>query len=144
MGDRLAAILSWLLFYALVLAALLSFSLLADMALIKKAAGQPDCRQFLEETVKPRESGGDYTAANLSASERHIRWGTTGSFGAYQIAAPLWDEEAERQGLHGWAGWYPHWAPPEIQDRIALGLCERYGKCPWLLGEERRLCWKQM
>ena len=108
------------------------------------ARGHHSCAYFLEEIVKPRESGGDYTAFNVKRSEYHRKWDTTGSFGAYQIAGPLWREEAIRQGLHQWAYWFPHWTPTYIQDQIALGICERYGKCPWLIGDERVRCWKRL
>ena len=103
----------------------------------KPAAAHHSCEWWLAEVVLPRESGGDYTALNMSPSEEHTGWGVRGSYGAYQIALPLWEEERERQGLSEWAGWFPHMTPPAVQDAIALGICQRFGRCPWLFGAER-------
>ena len=105
-----------------------------------------DCRAYLSEVVKPRESGGDYTAANLSTSETHTD-GRVGSFGGYQIAEFNWEEATEwmaEQGMRDWSGIRPDRAPPIVQDAVAVWLCERYGKCPWLFADERIRCYKKL
>ena len=102
-----------------------------------------DCYVYLQD-VKQRESGGDYQAVNVGVSETHRQWNEIGSYGAYQIALSLWEEERLRQGLDEWAGFFPHWTPPEIQDRIAMGICQRFGRCPWLFGSERLECWQNL
>ena len=73
--------------------------------------------------VRHCESGGDYTAVNM---EYHAGWDTYGSFGAYQIAQPLWDEQLALEGLDEWQGWFPHMTPPRIQDQVAEGLYDRF------------------
>lgn len=151
---RLNRVLSWLELILLWLLIILVLSLVLVVSGVL-AAGVDDtkpvaahdrpaegCSRYLAEVVIPRESGGDPLAVNIRDTETHK--GTDGSYGLYQIAPFLWDEEAERQGGE-WVGWYPHWAPAEVQDAIALGICERFGRCPWLLDvDERRRCWQHL
>lgn len=110
------------------------------------ASGHHSCRYFLENTVKPRESNGEYDAVNERPSEYHPSSGETGSYGAYQIAQFLWDETAQQmadEGLRNWVGVRPSFAPKIVQDHVALLICERYGRCPWLFPPEREACFRR-
>ena len=77
--------------------------------------------------IKRCESGGDYGAINWD--DYHPSWDTYGSFGAYQIAQPLWDEHAPQVALHPLRNYEhvrPDKAPPWVQDRVAESLWDDY------------------
>ena len=69
------------------------------------------------------ESGGDPLAENLNETETH--WdGRVGSFGLFQFAEATWQVVAKNVFDAGltkidWSHMPPHYAPPEIQRKIA-------------------------
>ena len=143
---RLDRPLSWL---EIILICLLiaSWLLIGWWAMEQRADGTAhDCRSYLAE-VRQRESVGDYRAVNERPSEWHSGWQTLGSYGAYQIAQPLWNEAAgwmAAEGLRNWVAIRPDVAPAIVQDAIANRLCDRYGRCPWLTGSDRKICWQEI
>ena len=112
----------------------------------KQGSQRLDCHHWLE-AVLIRESRGDYQAVNEAASEYHHKWQTLGSYGGYQIAQPLWNDAAgwmAAEGLRDWRDVPPHLAPAIEQDAVAMRLCQRYHRCPWLSGTARVECWQRL
>jgi hypothetical protein len=66
--------------------------------------------------IRSNESGGNYQAVNWSGCEGH------GCFGAYQLHGLYADDWARRYGAGEWAGTNPSGWPPEVQDKVAIGL----------------------
>ena len=94
-------------------------------------AHSPQIREETLRAIRLCESGGDYQAVNVSDSEWHPQWKTQGSYGAYQLSQPIWDEQTGRnnRGAHplsSWEGIRPDLAPPYIQDRVAESLYDDY------------------
>ena len=119
-----------IIFIAASIAILIGIYLVAPW-LSKAASHSQATRTRILHDIAMCESGGDYTAINESDSEYHPKWDVTGSYGAFQIAIPLWDEQAWRNNtgphpLSSWAGIRPDHAPPYIQDLMAKSLFDDY------------------
>ena len=70
--------------------------------------------------VRRRESGGDYTAENSTST----------ASGAYQFLDSSWRTLSARAGYGGYGG-HAAYAPPEVQDAVAVWTVENIGRSPW-------------
>lgn len=93
------------------------------MTLLAAPRAEAQSTSYWLDKIMMCESGGDPFAENLSETETH--WdGRVGSFGLFQFGEGTWEDVAERLFAKGlmdidWSKVPPHYAPPEVQRRIA-------------------------